>query len=139
MTHHLVRLAAVTAAACLGVVAPFLPGKHDGLAQPLSTAVQLTGAAGLLLVPVGSVWLTSELIRRARRHRDPGHSMRGYYFAAVSLTAASVLMALVGLVVLFGVSAALGVGILAGWGYLVARWIPPLWRLKTAEAEPIPA
>jgi hypothetical protein len=38
---------------------PFLPGRHDPLAATLAAAATGTSLGGLLLVPIGVVWLTS--------------------------------------------------------------------------------
>jgi hypothetical protein len=134
---HLVKVAGITAVTILCICSPFLPGKYDALAVPLSTMAQLFGAAGLLLVPIGVLWLTSEIVRRSQRNRTPPNPRRGYYFALASLTAASVLVVVVSLGVLFGISTSLGIMTLALWFYAVSRWLPGLRRLKTAETENI--
>jgi hypothetical protein len=137
MTLHLFKMAGITAVTVLCIFSPFLPGKYDPFAVPLSTTAQLLGAAGLLLVPIGVLWLTPEMVRRLQRNRIPPNPRRGYHFAVASLTAASVLVIAVSLIVLFGVSTSLGILILALWFYTASRWIPKLLRLKTAEAESI--
>jgi hypothetical protein len=99
----------------------------------------LLGAAGLLLVPVGVLWLIAEMARRAQRNRTPPNPLRGYYFALASLTAASVLVIVISLLVLFGSSTSLGILTLVLWFYGVSRWMPKLRRLKMAETETINA
>lgn len=54
---HLACAAAIAAALVLLMVYPFLPGKHDPLAVSLAVGVQVFGVVGLLLVPIGVLWL----------------------------------------------------------------------------------
>jgi hypothetical protein len=49
----------VAAGLCLVMVLPYLPGRFDASAAPLSFMVQVGGYASLLLVPVGLAWLAS--------------------------------------------------------------------------------
>jgi hypothetical protein len=131
----------MTAVTILCIFSPFLPGKYDGLAVPLSTAAQLLGAAGLLLVPIGLLWLMYEVVKRAQRNRTHSNPGRGFSFALASLIAASVLVIAVSLFVLFGISTTLGVLMLVLWFYAVSRCLPKLRQLKTAEAanvHPVP-
>src|SRR5262245_58479051 len=55
---------------------PFLPGNYDGLAVTLSVMAQLFGMAGLLLVPLGAVWLVYELkMRSESAQARPGKNL----------------------------------------------------------------
>ena len=45
---------------------PFLPGRHDPLAASLSVSAAVVCFGGLLLIPIGVVWLTF-----ARQFRSP--------------------------------------------------------------------
>ena len=137
MSLHLVRMVGITAVTVLCIFAPFLPGEYDAVAVALSNTAQLLGAAGLLLIPLGILWLLSELVRRSQRDRTPQNSRRGYYFASASLILASGLVILVSLIVLFGISMSLGILTFTLWFYTVSGWIPKLRRLKTAEDAPI--
>lgn len=101
MTHFF-RIAAVIAAIILCMVLPFLPGRYDGLAVPLSQMAQLFGKVGLLLVPLGALWLVSD---RGRRIALIGWSAVG---CIVSLGA-------------FVESLALGFGILAIGAFLIVN------------------
>jgi hypothetical protein len=84
MLMHLVRVGAITAFILLCTVLPFLPGRYDNLAVPLSAMAQVVGITGLLLVPIGGLWLGFEHRRRrggsgegVRTHG--GDPRRGYY------------------------------------------------------------
>jgi hypothetical protein len=141
MTRYLLQIVAVTAMIVLCIFAPFLPGAYDPLAVPLSTTVQLLAAAGLLLVPIGIIWLAYELAVRASPKPSPASTHRRYYFALTTLLAATVLVTAVSLLVLGGISTALGLLLLAGWTYLIMRSIPALRRLKSDNIrhfQPLP-
>ncbi len=137
MIFHLVRIAGVTAVTVLCIFFPFLPGRYDGLAVPLSITAQLLGAGGLLLVPIGVLWQMSEMVSRSRRNRPPPDPRRRYYFTLASLITSSILVIFVCFFVLFGISTSLGILTLALWLYTVSRWIPKLRQMKTAEPENI--
>jgi hypothetical protein len=61
MITHLVRIILIILLIALCIVYPFLPGEYDSLAMPLSTIAQGFGVLGVLLVPVGALWLIAEL------------------------------------------------------------------------------
>lgn len=42
------------------MVLPFLPGRHDPLAAPLSVAASVFAFGSLLLVPIGVTWLVTD-------------------------------------------------------------------------------
>ena len=50
---------AATAVLILCTLLPFLPGPYDPLALPLSMMARVAGFVGLLLAPVGALWLAS--------------------------------------------------------------------------------
>lgn len=137
MALHLVRMGGITTLMVLCMFYPFLPGKYDGLAVPLSTMAQLFGAAAVLLLPIEIPWLVYEMRKRAQRNRNLPNTDRGYYFAMASLIAASIVAIAVSLVIFLGVGISFGVLTLALWFYAVYRLIPKLQLLKKAEAENI--
>ena len=65
LTSYLLRITAATAFIILCTLLPFLPGPYDSLAVSLSMMAQIFGKVGLLLVPIGAVWVASPLIFRA--------------------------------------------------------------------------
>jgi len=137
MTLHLVRMGGITTLSVLCLFYPFLPEKYDELAAALSTMAQLFGAAGLLLVPIGVLWLVYEVRKRAQRNRNLPNTGRGYYFAMASLIAASIVAIAVSLVIFLGIGISFGVLTLALWFYAVYRLIPRPKLLKKAEDENI--
>src|SRR5262249_11280207 len=124
------------------ILYPFLPGGYDPLAVPLSAIARLFGAAGLLLVPIGVLWLIYELRGRGQRKDSLPNSANGRYcFAIVSLIVVSILAIAVSLLSLFGISISIGILTLTLWLYVIARLIPRLKPLKDAENEslnPVP-
>lgn len=132
MNSHLARIAGITMLGVLCMVYPFLPGKYDALALPLSTIAQVFGAAGLLLVPIGALWLGYEARTRGR-NRVIATTGRGYHFALASVITASIAVLAATLVVSLGIGISLGVLVLTLWVYAVYRSIPRLRLLKRAE------
>ena len=54
---HTIRAILVVTAIITATFLPFFPGGYDSLAKPLSGAAWIFGRVGLLLVPVGGLWL----------------------------------------------------------------------------------
>ncbi len=132
MTSHLARIAGITMLLGLCMVYPFLPGKYDALALPLSTTAQLFGAAALLLVPIAAAWSVYEARKRGR-NRATATAGRRYHFAMASLIAASIAVPAASLVVSLGIGISFGLLALTLWVYAVYRLIPRVRLLKRAE------
>lgn len=85
---YLPGILAATASLILCTVLPFLPGGYDRLAVPLSAMAQMVGAAGLVIVPFGALWLAAERLPRlaswrfafGRAHSDHHRSGVGPHF-----------------------------------------------------------
>lgn len=133
MIPHLVRLGGAAALIAAGILLPFLPGSHDGLALALSTLAQASGVLGLLLLPAGIPWLVYELRKRARRPRSLPVKARRFLFMLAALATASVIAVALSLVALATVGLSLCVLGLAVWPYIVSRLVPGLRREKAAE------
>lgn len=73
MIRHLLGLVAATALILLCALLPFLPGSYDNLAVAVSEMAHMFGIVGLLLVPIGLLWLTANRSSRLaqRRHLFP--------------------------------------------------------------------
>ena len=135
MIRSTLRIATILVVVILIMVYPFLPGQYDALAFSFSTVVQLLATVGLLLVPLGIVWLVYEFWKRGRINRSLPFENRSYSFAIVSLIVSSLLAILVSLVAAFGIGMSFGVLTLVLWLYVVSRLIPGLKLMKTAKAE----
>jgi hypothetical protein len=62
--RYLLRSLAATALIVLCALLPFLPGRYDSLAGPLSGMARVLGMGTLLLVPIGTLWVASWRWRR---------------------------------------------------------------------------
>jgi len=94
---------------------------------PLSMMAHLVGIVGLLLVPLGLVWIAYECWSEGKRKR--------YVFAIIALIASSMVWVIVSLGAMLE-SIALGVGALGLWAYVVLRLWPRVRLLSSApEAE----
>ncbi len=133
MIAHLVRMGALTVLIVACTFLPFFPGAYDGLAVTLSGMSQLFGVAGLLLVPIGALWLIYESRKRAPKNRERSHKDKAYYFAIASVVASSIVAAIVSLGAFVNLGLSLGLGVLAFWTYCVSRMAPKLKLLKHAE------
>jgi hypothetical protein len=79
LVGHLLRIAVIVVVADLIMAYRFLPGAYDRLAVPLSLMVQVFGLVGLLLVPVGGLWLADQVRSGpvgARRDRASSRRVR---------------------------------------------------------------
>ena len=135
MTIHLVRITGLITLLVLCTFYPFLSGEYDSLAVPLSAMAQIFGLIGLLLVPIGVLWLIYELRKHARGKRNLATTPRRYYFALASIVISSIVAIAVCLGAFMSIGPSFGFLTLALWLYLGARLRPGLKMLKTAEAE----
>lgn len=98
---------------------PFLPGRHDPLATPFAVAAAVASFGGLLLVPIGVVWL----------------------FVGRAYAAARIAVGVVALIV-FAASAAMATGTLIAGAAILAVGVTRLvhlWRaVSAAQARPAP-
>ncbi len=123
---HLLRIAGLTAFLTLCMLLPFLPGRYDSLVVPLSMMAQLFGIVGLLLVPLGVVWIAYEYRSEGKRKR--------HVFAIVALVASSTVWFIVSLGAMFE-SVALGVGALGLATYVTLRLSPRVSAMSSEPAE----
>jgi archaellum biogenesis protein FlaJ (TadC family) len=117
MISHLLRITSVTALIVLCTFLPFLPGRYDSFAVPLSMMAQAIGKLGLLLVPVGALWMAFE-------YRGQ-HGSKRYAFAVTTLIVSSVIWVLVSLFLIIE-SVALGLGVFGLGVFVVMRLLPRL-------------
>jgi hypothetical protein len=116
---HLASMLALVAVTLAATALPFLPGRYDGLAVPLSGVARGLGMASLLLVPIGIVWLLYEW----RRGNEGIHRGRAGFVIAI-LVAGSIAV-FVATVLAFELSGAtLVAGVLTAWALV-------LWRSGT--------
>ena len=82
MTKHFVRITGIIALILLCMFLPFLPGRYDGLAVTLSAMMQVFSIVGLLLVPLGILWLWFEMAKRKKTSRHGNHT-KPFIFATL--------------------------------------------------------
>ena len=109
---------------------PFLPGTHDRLAVTLSMMARMLGWGGLLLVPIGAVWLIYELMKRKAKTSLESRQDKGHYFAVATMAASLVVAAAAALAASTHTGLSLGIGVLLFWAYIVWRCVPAWKRLK---------
>jgi hypothetical protein len=124
MLIHLLRIIAVTALIILCTVLPFLPGRYDSLAVPLSLASQIFGKVGLLLTPVGALWVASGYWPRL--------ASKQYGIAIAAVIVSSIVWGIVSLGALVSGGMSLGIGAIVIWIYAVSKVLPWLRLLKKA-------
>lgn len=125
----LLGITAATGVIVLLRLLPFLPGRYDSLAVHMSLAVHSLSFVGLLLVPVGMVWLASPLWKPiAGKH---------YLFAIVALVALWVAWLGVSLAALTS-SVFLGVTLLVLGAHITRRAMPRIRDLKSDMSRRAP-
>src|SRR5688500_824283 len=103
---HWLRLIAINLLVTLCIFLPFLPGPHDELSVALSAVAQTTGFLGLLLVPIGIIWLVQEIRKNRDRNENANNWINGYYFATAATVVCGVLTLffLIGLLLMVGLT-----------------------------------
>ena len=130
MITHLVRIILIILLIALCIVYPFLPGGYDSLAMPLSAIVQGFGVLGVLLVPVGALWLIAEL--RQRNHPIKG---RRFVFAVITAIIGTLIAAALTLAGLGTVGPSLALFLLGVWLYSLFKLIPLLRAMHHSERD----
>lgn len=108
MIKHLLGIVVVIAFVFFCTLLPFLPGSYDGLALVLSEMAHMIGTLGLMLVPIGLLWIGAERSNRLVRKR--------HWFPLIAFIASTLVWA-----GLWG-AAIVHSGFVAGFA-IVALWI----------------
>jgi hypothetical protein len=133
MGRHVARMAVALLVFMACLLYPFLPGSYDGMAVTLSAMAQLVGMAGILLVPLGVLWLAHEFRMRAVNTGTVPPNRVSYWFGWTSLCAATLvaIVASVGAVIDSHQSA--GVAALALWAYCASGLAAGLRARRNTE------
>jgi hypothetical protein len=129
----MIRGSAATAFILLCTLLPFLPGRYDGVAIPLSVMALMLGRTGLLLVPIGALWLVNESTTWIGS--SGATSARGYLFAFTGLAAFGLVCVFVTLGGFAVSGVALGVASLALSTYVVWRIARRLRVMRRTRAR----
>jgi len=108
---------------------PFIPGDYDGLAVTLSTMAQISGIAGLLLVPIGIFWLVTEIINK-RKKDEKNANKTAYRFAIVSLIVSCIIAIAVSIGALIGTGPTFGILTFVACIYIVSKFIVQFLKMK---------
>lgn len=119
LRKHLAITVFLTALLALGISYPFMTGDYDRLALPLSTMIQVFGLVGLLLVPVGLLWLTLP-----KYH---------FGFAVTSILVSTFVILVIALFATLSVGKAFGLLVILLWILIVVIWLP---KAKPSKAQP---
>lgn len=135
--RHTLQLAAITILAVACMFYPFMPGTHDRLAATLSMMAQVLGLTGLLMVPIGILWLTYELaILRARRQGSVPRTKRGHWLAFCAMAASAVVAAGVALAAGIYTGPSLAIAVLILWASIIRRAVASVRRMRIADDAP---
>jgi hypothetical protein len=118
---HIVRIFLVVTAVITATFLPFFPGGYDALSKPLSGMAWIFGRVGLLLVPVGGLWLLFS------KRSGAGIQPRGWLVWLTLGTCIIVALVLVLVAFAFGPLLAAGTGTICG---LLIIWL--VRRLRAA-------
>ena len=103
---------------------PFLPGRYDPLAVPLSSMAQAGALLGLVLVPFGLLWIVADRSQRLAHRR--------LVVILITLAASSLVWGGLFLVAMAQSGYALGVSVLILWIIIVSRVIRWFKRRESA-------
>lgn len=118
IVRHIIFIAGITVLLIVCIIYPFLPGKYDPMAVPLSTMAQVFGVVGLPLSFVGLLWLLMPRYKVA--------------FVIIYLVLATFVALIIALFAALSVGNAFGILTVAVWVYIFLRQIPKLKKLKSA-------
>ena len=120
--RHAAGITVVTGAILLATLLPFLPGQHDTMSAPASLMARVFGLTGLMLVPIGAVWVASA--------HSKSLAAKQHLIAIAALAVASFVWfsVLLGAVATSG--AVLGLGGFLLWTCVVVAMVPRLRRLR---------
>lgn len=133
---RLAMIGAVVAVTLVATALPFLPGRYDVLAVPLSFVARIFGVVSLLLVPLGLTWLSYELLRSG----NSGLGARAGFVVA-SLGAGSIVVLAVAVVAFMLSGVPLALAVLAPWGFVLWRGGPQMldWGRRSRGRHIAPA
>jgi hypothetical protein len=124
MIKHILGIVATIAFVVLCTLLPFLPGSYDGLAVALSEMAHMFGTVGLVLVPIGVLWIAAERSERLVQKRR--------VFPLLALIASTLVWAGLWLAAIVQSGFVLGFAVIAVWAcVLLKAWAD--FRQRAAE------
>jgi hypothetical protein len=107
MIKHTLGIVAAIALVVFCTLLPFLPGSYDGLAVALSEMAHMFGTVGLILVPIGLLWIAANRSERLIQKRA--------LFPLAALFASTLVWAALWLAAIMQSGFVLGFAIVALW------------------------
>lgn len=132
---HILQIVLLIAVLTLYMMYPFMAGDYDSLAIGLSTIIQIFSVFGLVLVPVGILWIIHEFSKQNKRKKNLLYKDKTYSFTLVSTIIFSFIAAILTLVALALVGKSLGLIVFILSIYSVSKLIKKLRRLKNTTNE----
>lgn len=133
MILHFARITAITMLIVTCMFLPFIPGSYDNLAVTLSLMAQVFGMAGLLLVPIGLLWLIYESMKRTQKDWKLTGKVKSCHFAIAALAASIIVAIAVSLGAFGNNNRTLGIITLVFCAYIILKLIPKLRQMKNSE------
>ena len=123
------------------IISPFFPGPSNPIVVGLSSVSLTLGFFGLLLIPVGAIWVIAEWLKLRQSKDQPVNWKPSFYLAIIAtMIATSIALIYVPFLWVFdGVAAAIAAAVLIGLGlYKVIRSIKKLRTSPQTSFNPIP-
>ena len=127
MIKHTVGIVAAIAFVFLCTLLPFLPGSPDGLAVALSEMAHIFGTLGLLLVPIGLLWIATDRSKRLAQKR--------HLFPLLGLIASTLVWVGLGLAAVVQSGFVLGFAIVVLWFWLLRKAWTNVRRTSTTPSD----
>jgi len=132
---HWLQLFALNLVVALCIFLPFIPGTYDELSIGLSATAQLVGYLGMLLVPIGVLWLIQEIKKAKSKNVVPNNWNSGYYFAITATIAGCFIALLLSLGLLMSAGVSSAIISLALVAFALYRLLPRIRHLKKSEVK----
>lgn len=134
-TFHWLQLVALNVLVITCILLPFLPGPYDTLSLPLSIAAQLSGYIGLLLVPIGTLWLIQEIRKRTGKAVIVNNWSSGYYYAVTATVVCVLLCLFFALILLMSTGISACVIAVTVTGIILYRQVAAIRKLKLSSVK----
>ncbi len=118
---HFALVVVIATMLTVGIAYPFLPGRYDRLAVPISTMLQVFGLLGLTLVPGGLLWLVKPKF--------------GFLVAVLSTVIGTGVTLVLALFATLSVGNAFGILTITAWLCVLVLLLPKLGPLRRADRE----
>jgi hypothetical protein len=130
--RHVLIISVAAALLTAGMLYPYMPGSYDGLAVTISAMCQVFGIVGLVLAPLGLLWIAIQKPRRGQLTNLEGKSC--VKFMIVSIFIGTLVALAVSVGALIDYHASFGVGFLVVCAVIALRILSRLRRCPEVDA-----